>query len=286
MIRSLFRRIFSILLWPFRFVHASWLKFRGFFMDQPEDSTLGDSLQNAVENPASLLEHLNELRKRLFRAILVLLLGATLAFTFVTPILNWLAQPVGGIDKLQAVEVTEPVGVVMRVSLLVGFALALPYITFELLLFVAPALNPRARLYSLLGIPLVFVFFIGGMAFAYYLLLPAALPVMLHFMGIPTLPRPNSYIQFVTALMFWLGFFFEMPLLSYVLASMGILKGQMLKSNWRIAVLIISIVAAVVTPTVDPVNMMLVMLPLLGLYMLSMILAFLARPRQLQAAPA
>lgn len=286
MIRRILRAVFAVLLWPFRQVKRLWLGLRNFLLEEPEDVPLGDSLQNAVEHPMDILEHLNALRKSLFRSVLVLVVGAMLAFFFVSPILNWLALPVGGIDKLQAVEVTEPIGVVMRVSLLTGFALALPYITLELLLFVAPALSPRMRLYGLLGIPVVFLFFIGGMAFAYYLLLPAAMPVLLRFMGIPTLPRPNSYIQFVTSLMFWLGLFFEMPLVSYILASIGVLKGHMLKSNWRIAIFVIAVIAAVITPTVDPVNMMLVMLPLTVLYILSMILAYIAGPRHRQETAA
>ena len=284
MIRRALFRILAPVRWLLSPFTRGFRSIKSFFSSQPEDATLADSLQKAVENPYGILEHLNALRKHVFRAFVGLALATVLAFVFVTPILDLLSEPVGGIEHLQAIDVTEPIGVVMRVSLLVGFTLALPYIALELLLFIAPALKPKGRLVGILGIPLVFAFFLAGMAFSFLYLMPAALPVLLNFMGIPTMPRPSSYIQFVTGLMFWIGVAFEMPLLSYLLASMGLLKGQVLVTNWRLAVLLIAVLAAMITPTIDPVNMLIVMLPLVILYGLSIIMAYIARPRRLAVA--
>ena len=115
------------------------------------------------------------------------------------------------------------------------------------------------------------------MAFAYYVMLPVALPFLLNFMGIPTLPRPASYIRFVTSLLFWVGVAFEFPLVIYLLAAVGWVRAEHLLRHWRVAVVVIAVLAAVITPTVDPVNMLLVMAPMIVLYLLGVGLALLAR---------
>jgi sec-independent protein translocase protein TatC len=164
----------------------------------------------------------------------------------------------------------------MKVALLGGLAISLPYVAFELWLFAAPGLRPRERWFGLIGIPLAAVFFIGGMAFTYYMLLPSALPFLLNFLGIQAQVRPQSYFDFVTGLLFWIGVAFEFPLVIYVLTAMGLVKPQPLLRNWRIAVVVIAVVAAAITPTVDPVNMGLVMLPMTLLYFISIVLSYMA----------
>ena len=136
-------------------------------------------------------------------------------------------------EKLVAIEVTEPIGTVMQVSLLAGVALAFPYIALELWLFIAPGLSRKARIWGLFSIPIATFFFLGGMAFAYFVMMPAAIPILLNFMGIFTVPRPKSYISFVTALLFWMGVFFEFPLVIFLLAKVGI--GQIKRSCQAVA---------------------------------------------------
>jgi sec-independent protein translocase protein TatC len=118
------------------------------------------------------------------------------------------------------------------------------------------------------------------MAFAYFVMLPTALPFMLNFMGITTIPRPSSYIKFVTSLMFWIGIAFEFPLVIFLMAKLGWVKARVLAKQWRIAIVIIAVVGALITPTVDPVNMTLVMLPMIVLYAFSILLAFIAQPKE------
>jgi sec-independent protein translocase protein TatC len=134
---------------------------------------------------------------------------------------------------------------------------------------------PRSRQVSLLAIPLVMVFFVGGMAFAFFNMLPTALPFLLNFLGVATKLRPGSYFNFVTSLMFWIGIAFEFPLVILALSLVGIVKYQMLIKQWRIAVILIAILSAVITPTVDPVNMALVMGPMIALYFLSIFFSYL-----------
>jgi len=193
-------------------------------------------------------------------------------------LLGFLSQPLpGGLESLTAIDVTEPLGTVMRVALLSGFALAFPYIAFEIYLFIAPGVSRHSRIMGLIGIPIATLFFIGGMAFAYYVMIPVALPFLLGFMGINTIPRPSSYISFVTSLMFWIGAAFEFPLVIYLLASLGIMQPKVLKDQWRLAIVIIAVIAAMITPTIDPVSMTLVMGPLILLYFLSIGMAYLAK---------
>jgi sec-independent protein translocase protein TatC len=157
-----------------------------------------------------------------------------------------------------------------------GFAIALPYIILELWLFAAPGLSRDARLFGLGAIPIVVLFFLGGVAFAYFIMLPTAIPFLTNFMGMTSQLRPSSYIRFVTNIMFGVGAAFQFPLIIYVLARMGIIHAQVLKDQWRLAIVIMAVLAAAITPTVDPVNMALVMGPMLILYLLSIGLAQLA----------
>jgi sec-independent protein translocase protein TatC len=177
---------------------------------------------------------------------------------------------------MKAIEVTEAVGVYMRVALLSGIALSLPYIALEFWAFAAPGLKPRERKFGLVGIPLATILFLCGAAFTFFVMLPAALPFLTSFMNIETQLRPQSYFSFVTGLMFWIGVAFEFPLVIYILTAMGFIKPQTLARQWRLAMVIIAIMAAAITPTVDPINMGLVMGPMALLYFLSIGLSFMA----------
>lgn len=267
-----FRAIGWLVSLPFKLAKQAY----AFLTFEPEDRPIVEAFADTVKKPAALLDHLEALRKHLFRMLIALALGILLCATYTTQIIDFLSKPIGGIHALKAIDVTESVGVFMRVALLGGFAVALPYIAFEVWWFAAPGLRARARRLGLLGIPLAGIFFVGGMAFAYLLLLPTALPFLLSFMGIQTIPRPSSYINFVTGLLFWIGISFEFPLIIYVLTLMGIVKPPFLARNWRIAMIIIAILAAAITPTVDPVNMTLVMAPMILLYFLSIGMSHLA----------
>ena len=285
-LRNLWRIIttpFRIIFWIFRRLGRAiknvGSEIRSFFAEEVEDAPVGDALSKAWDHPQELLYHIDALRKHLLRSVAVLIITTALSFTFFEKILAFLSVPLHG-EKLVAIEVTEPIGTVMQVSLLGGVALAFPYIALELWLFIAPGLSRKARIWGLLAIPIATLFFLGGMAFAYYVMMPAAIPILLNFMGIFTVPRPKSYISFVTALLFWLGVFFEFPLVIFLLAKVGMVKSRDLTKQWRLAVVIIAVIAALITPTVDPVNMSLVMGPMVLLYFFSILLAKIAQPRE------
>jgi sec-independent protein translocase protein TatC len=252
--------------------------------EEEEDLPIEETLTKTIQNPSGIFEHINDLRKHIFRALIFLLITTSISFIYTAQIIDFLAKPVGGLQKLVAIDVTEPIGVFMRVALLTGFTIALPYIIFELWLFVAPGLKKRTRLGSLVTIPVATALFFSGMAFAYFILLPVGIPWLTQVMGIRTEVRPSSYVQFVTTVLFWIGLAFEFPLIIYFLALVGLVRAKALLDQWRFAVVIIAILAATITPTVDPINMSLVMFPMITLYFISIGLASIAeRTRRKQS---
>lgn len=289
MVRRTFAALWWVLSAPFRLVARALARVRAALEQDPEDTPVVDAFARAFEQPSLLLEHLDALRGHLLRSVAALAVTTAISFMIATSVLDWLARPIGGISALQAIEVTESISAFMRVSLLSGFVLAFPYICLEVFLFVSPGLRRTERLLALGVIPAAFALFVAGIAFAYYVMLPVALPFLLNFMGITTVPRPSNYVRFVTGLLFWIGVSFQFPLIIYALAAFGVVRARLLLDGWRIAVVLIAVLAAAITPTVDPVNMALVMAPMTVLYFLGIGLAKVAeraRSRRLARAPA
>jgi sec-independent protein translocase protein TatC len=234
--------------------------------------------QMETQKEMGVWDHINELRGRLFKAAIALAVTTIASFMFTQTLIEILARPIGGLQNLTAIEVTEQVSVFMRVSLLSGFIFAFPVVFYQILAFVLPGLYPNERRTLLMFIPFATLLFLGGVAFAYFVMLPSAIPFLTTFLlGVQTHPRIENYIDFVTNLIFWIGISFETPLVMFLLAKFKIVTAKMLARQWRFAIVIIAVIAAVVTPTPDPINMSLLMAPLLGLYVLSIFLASLAR---------
>ena len=284
--RNFFNKLWSIITAPFRLIwkivaapFRGIKKIQNFLNEVPEEHSLIDTTASAFQSAdarASLMDHIEALRKHIFRALLALIVTVSISFIFTQQLIQYLTQPVGGLDTLRAIEVTESIGVFMRVALMSGTIIALPYIAFEFWLFFAPGLKPNSKKFGLVGIPLATLLFIAGAAFSYFIMLPAALPFLLNFMGIQAELRPASYFTFILGVMFWIGIAFEFPLIIYVLSAIGLVKPDVLKQQWRLAIVIISIFAAAITPTIDPINMALVMLPMSVLYFISIGLSYIA----------
>ncbi len=248
-----------------------------FMTDEVVDRPIADALSDAIDEPDALVEHLKAVRGHVLRSLVAIAITVGFSFLFTEQFVAFLAQPVGGLQNLQAIEVTESISVFMRVALLSGVAMASPWLAFEVWFFLASGLMPRTRQFGLLAIPLAIIFFVGGMAFAYFAMLPTALPFLLDFLGIAVKLRPDSYFSFVTGIMFWIGVAFEFPLVIFALSAIGLVKPGLLLKYWRIAVIIIAVLSAAITPTVDPVNMALVMGPMVALYFLSILFGWVAQ---------
>ena len=243
----------------------------------------------------TLLEHLDELRKRITVVGIAILVTTVFSFIFAKQLVVILAYPldevvtnesgevveeIPGYLKLESIDVTENISVFMRVSLMGGMIIAMPVIVYQLIAFVVPGLTSQEKRIMWIAIPAATFLFLSGVAFAYFVMLPQAVPFLLNFLDIPTAPRPSTYFSFVTRLIFWIGVSYELPLIMGVLARLGVLSPQFLIKNARYAVVIIAILAALITPTPDPLNMGLVMAPLLILYGVGIALSkFLYRPR-------
>ncbi len=229
-------------------------------------------LPNGEGAQMGLFDHLDELRRRLFFAAAALVIGIIGGIAVATPVLNFLSAPYG-----RAFIVLDPTGGVVqyfRVAIMVGASLALPVITYELLIFILPGLNGKEKKLLILSLPPITLLFIVGVAFAWFILIPPALGFLVNFQ--PTIFHAewtaDHYLGFVTALLFWMGVAFETPLVFFMLSLFGVVAARQLIKNWQIAIVGSAVAAAVITPTVDPVNMLLVMGPLMALYMLSIVL--------------
>jgi sec-independent protein translocase protein TatC len=234
---------------------------------------------NPAKNPAEempLLGHLEELRDRLVRASAAVLIGTIIAAVFTPQILELLIAPYG--QKLQVLGPTEGIAVYFRVAITAGLILAMPVLIYQFLMFVMPGLEAREKRYVYLGVPAAFVLFLIGVGFAWFIMLPSAIGFLSSWQTDVFVQEWQSqkYIPFITSLIFWIGLSFETPLLIYIMAKLDLVTPQFLIKQWRFAFVIIAIAAAMITPTVDPFNMALVMLPLIVLYGISILLAYLA----------
>ncbi|MCB8981698.1 MAG: twin-arginine translocase subunit TatC [Ardenticatenaceae bacterium] len=227
----------------------------------------------------TLLGHLNELRIRLTYVAVALLVTTALSFAFAEPMLKFLlvpyAESISGEVELQTLEPTEGIETFFKVSLLAGSMLAMPMILYQFWQFVVPGLTRDERRYVYIFLPSTLFLFALGILFSWFVLIPAAVFFLANFLGtiFKTDWTPSGYIGFVLRMLFWIGLAFEMPVVVYFVARVGVVTAKTLREQWRFAVVGIAVLAAVITPSIDPVTMMLTMAPLLVLYVLSIGLA-------------
>ena len=231
----------------------------------------------------TLLQHLGELRRRVFICVVAVLVGSAVSFAFFEQIIGILVEPAKDLDlgtggELIYTEVTELLTTAIKVSFVSGLILASPILVYQGVMFVAPGLTGREKRYLFGFMPAVVLAFGGGVAFAYYILTPPALHFLLTFGGDVATPliRISNIINLMIRLLFWMGLAFETPLVMYLLASLGIVSARGLSRFRRYWVVVAFILAAIITPTVDPVNQAWVAGPLLVLYEVGILLARIA----------
>ncbi len=235
----------------------------------------------STETKTPFLSHLLELRTRLIRSVIAIAVASVIAFFFYDWLFYFLKLPAEGIN-LVFIEMTEMLGTIMRVCLVAGVMLAMPYIVYEVIMFVSPALTAREKRYVYIILPWIALMFFGGVAFGYFVLLPPALRFLLNFgAGIATPEiRIGNYISLITRLLLAIGIVFEMPVITTFLARLGVLTSQWLARRRKAAIIISFILAAMITPTFDPINQTAVAVPLIALYELSIWLAWLVQRRK------
>jgi len=238
----------------------------------------------------TLRDHLDELRKRLMFTVIFLVLAVIVAFVFRDLLLEFLLQPGygDGDDRPIATEVLETVGVIFKVTLMAGFVAALPVILYQVIMFISPGLTGREKAYLYVLLPAVLVAFAGGAAFAYFVLFPPAFKFLSEFGAEYVNPeiRISSYVGVIVSLMFWMGVVFQIPLVLFALSRFGIVTPRLLSRFRRFAIVLAFIAAAIITPTFDPVNQVLVAVPIIILYELGIILSRLGQRLRSGAAEA
>ncbi len=224
----------------------------------------------------TLLSHLEELRDRLVKVAVAVFITTVISAIFTPQILKFLISPYG--EKLQVLGPTEGIAVYFRVALTSGLVLAMPVLIYQFLMFILPGLEEKEKRYVYWGVPAATGLFLIGVAFAWFILAPSAIGFLSSFMPdvFSQEWQSKKYIPFVTSIVFWIGLSFETPLIIFIMAKLDLVTPQFLLKQWRFAFVIIAIAAAMITPTVDPFNMALVMLPLIVLYSISILLAYLA----------
>ncbi len=227
-------------------------------------------------------QHLEELRRRLTISVAAILVTTAVAFVFHERILDVLIRPAEGFGsdggKPIYTEVTEFLGITMKVSLLAGVVGALPVVLYQVVMFVAPGLTSRERRYLFLLLPASLLAFAAGAAFGYFVLFPPMVSFLLSFGSDVATPmiKIGNYINLMVSLLFWMGVIFETPLVLFFLAKIGVVTPRFLARQRRYAIVVAFILGAMITPTLDPINQSLVALPIIVMYELGIWLAKLA----------
>ncbi len=188
-------------------------------------------------------------------------------------------------ERMIVTTAVEPFTLYVTVSLYTAIALSIPFLIYQIWAFVSPALYKHERAYIT---PLIFlstISFVAGAAFAYYILFPPAVKYLLSLgEDFRLLLRASDYFDFITLIMLAMGVIFQMPAIAYVLARIGVINATMLLKGWRVAVIAILFVAAIISPTGDIPNLILFALPMMILYVCSIFIAwFFGRKRQIPA---
>jgi sec-independent protein translocase protein TatC len=210
--------------------------------------------QPADETVMSLVDHLGELRTRIFRSIIAVVVGSTVGFYFATDVRVFLQRPLGNIP-LQVLGVGDAFFIQVKISLVIGIILAMPVLLYQLWAFIAPGLTPNERKVIRPWIPMALIFFALGVIIA-YVVLPFAIQFLFSFTDDTLQARPaaGQYFDFVTTMFLAFGLVMEFPILLVGLSLVGIVTSQRLSSMRRMVILGIAIFSAVVTPGGDLVS--------------------------------
>jgi len=254
-----------------------------------EDSI--DRVRAAVTDRAelpgmTLMEHLDELRKRLVAAVLWLLGGVAITSIFHERLLRYIQMPLfdSGL-KLTQTHPTDAIEFLIKTSIIAGAIVASPAILYQLWLFISPGMYAHEKQYVMPFMSATVGLFLGGAWFGYRWVLPDAIKVLVlgfgkdynHLIGI------EEYMGFALAVILGLGICFELPILMFFLSLFGLVDHKFFLKQWRYAILVIFLIAAFICPLPDPVGMFLFASPMLLLYVVGILVSYYAHPNQRKA---
>jgi sec-independent protein translocase protein TatC len=257
---------------------------------QTESSALAPREEHELEG-MSLLEHLEELRRRIIFSLLGIAGGFALCWAYAPKIFGYMQRPI--MEALQRHKLdqtliylnpTEPFNLYLKVGLMAGLFVASPFVLFQVWSFVAPGLYRNERRYVLPFMFSTVALFVAGGLFGYFIAYPAALDFLIGY-GEQFKPMITigEYTDLFLTIVVGLGLIFELPILVFFLSLMGVVTAGWLWRNLRYSILVIFIIAAIITPTTDIVNMCVFAAPMIALYLLSIGVAWLVHPRRRKA---
>ncbi len=236
----------------------------------------------------SFLEHLDELRKRIIYAAIALAVGVAISFTFIGRIYDFIMAPlfqaVPGVSLIYT-EPTEAFALYIRLSLISGTVIAAPAIMYQVWKFIAPGLYSNEKRFAIPFVVLSTAGFVGGAAFNHYLMFPFMMKFFASFdtTGLRFMPRLAPVFSMYTKFLLAMGLVFQMPTVVFFLAKMGVVTARFLFRNIKYAILLIFVASAVITPTGDPGTQTVFAAPMIGLYLLSIGIAWLVGPKRPKA---
>ncbi|MBR1730442.1 MAG: twin-arginine translocase subunit TatC [Selenomonadaceae bacterium] len=228
-----------------------------------EESTQGS--ENVDDGTMSLTAHLEELRSRLIKSVLAVVVGSIISYFFLDEITHYLTLHVG---KLYYMKPGEAFFTYIKIDIVAGFLLALPIIFYHAWRFFLPALTAVERLVLGIIVPISVILFFVGLAFSFFLVLPVALKFFIGFTdeNLQAMFSFGNYFDFVIMFMLPFGFVFEMPLVIIVLGKIGILTSEWLQKYRRIVIFLSFVIGAIITPTPDVFTQSMIALPMIALY--------------------
>lgn len=255
--------------------------------ERPEEESAGSM---------SFFDHLVELRKRIVNSLIAIGIGMLVGFYVSKHFINYIVRPMQTAlranhleDKLIYTGPAAPVGLIINLSLYLGVVIAMPYVLYQIWLFVAPGLYKHER-HAVAGfIVSSMSLFLCGIAFGYYVLLPQVLTFLISFTtDIPIKPliSINEYFDLILVVLVGLGVIFELPVLIFILSVFGIVTPKFLLKNFRYAMLLITVAAAIVTPTPDATTMIVFMAPMIALYFVGVLVSYVVLRRKRAQAQA
>jgi len=242
------------------------------------DPKRDDQQEEQLHGQMSFLDHLEELRKRIIHSLIAVGVALCVCWYFADPLFVIISKPIldNGV-QLNMTKPTEGFNLELKLALLAAVFLAAPFILAQVWLFIAPGLYKHERRYALPFIIFSTLLFVAGGLFGYFIAFPFALQFLIEWgrnMKLTTIISATEYFDLFIMIELGLGVIFEIPALIFVLARMGLVSGGFLLRNTRYAILIAFIVAAVITPTTDIPNMMMMAVPMIFLYMLGVGVAY------------
>ena len=229
------------------------------------ETTAQNTTTKTNDGSMSIIAHLTELRKRLIRSLIAIGVGSCIAYYFIEDIMHLLTGPAG---KLYYMQPAEAFFTYIKVAIFVGFLIALPIVLYQIWRFVLPALIGMERYLLSVIVPVSLILFLAGIAFSFFLVLPAAVKFLVGFSTQELQPMFSikQYFDFVIAFLLPFGFIFELPLAIILLAKVGIVSSKFLAKQQRIVIFLTFVIGAVISPTPDIFSQCMIAIPMILLY--------------------